>query len=372
MITGAPLPDWRVLAGLARPAPRPQVLAAPWLRPGDGAQWYSRSSWALAGLAAAWNRRHGRPPSVWLPAYFCDATLDPLRRTTGARIRFVPVDSSLAIDWQAGRLIYPGELPDLVLLPHFFGVPQDAAAAHAFCRETGATLVEDCAHALVPTPDLGAMGDHVLWSPHKLLAVPQGGVLITRPGATLGPDQLAAGGHPAGIAGWLVKRLIQKLAPAAILPPATRSGPQRFEDDPASGAMPDTPMLGDAAARLLAAATPALPKVAAARRSIAQTLLDVLHPLGQWQPLFDPAAHTPYRLVMRCNSPDIAAARFDVFRRQGIPVESWPDMPPEVTADPERFGAALELRRTLLCFPVHQGLDVTELVAAANNARDRR
>jgi hypothetical protein len=131
-------------------------------------------------------------------------------------------------------------------------------------------------------------------------------------------------------------------------------------------------MLGDAAARLLAAATPALPKVAAARRSIAQTLLDVLHPLGQWQPLFDPAAHTPYRLVMRCNSPDIAAARFDVFRRQGIPVESWPDMPPEVTADPERFGAALELRRTLLCFPVHQGLDVTELVAAANNARDRR
>lgn len=366
MITGAPLPGWNILAGLLGRSPAPDTLAAPWLQSGERAQWYSRSSWALAGLTAAWTRQHGRAPTLWLPAYFCNATLDPLRRT-GASLRFVAVESDLTIDWQAARRMAPGEMPDLVLLPHFFGVPQDAAAAHAFCLETGATLIEDCAHVLAPTPAMGATGDHVLWSPHKLLAVPQGGLLVTRPGATLTAGSLAAAGAVAPMGNWLIKRLVQKTIPAGLLPPATRSGPQEFGADPATGLMPDTPVLNPAAARLLAAALSGMAKVAAQRRANANALLKELMHVEGWRPLFDPTVHTPYRLVMLCSSSEVASERFAAYRQRGIPVESWPDMPPEVMAAPERFGAALQLRCTLLCFPVHQSLEPLSLVSAAHS-----
>jgi hypothetical protein len=356
MITGVPLPGWRDLVALAGPLPEGEGVAAPWLSgPGDHPVWFSRSSWALHGLAEAWARRHGRKPRLWVPDYFCNATLDPVRRT-GAVLTFYPVGADLEADWPECRRLAAAEPPDLLLLAHYFGCASNAEAARAFCDEAGALLIEDCAHVLAPTSNLGELGDFVLWSPHKLLAVPQGGLLICR-GDALAEAMVPVPSGPApSLRPWLLKRLVQMTLPAGLLPPPTRSGPQSFAADPDTGPMPATPSLSPLALKLLAAQSRDIARAAAARRANGTALLTALSAECGWQSLFDPATTTPYRLVMRCDSAEIAAGRFDRVRRGGVPVESWPDMPPEVTTRPERHQAALSLRATLLCFPVHQGL----------------
>ena len=41
-------------------------------------------------------------------------------------------------------------------------------------------MVEDAAHVLIPDMDIGSYGEFTFYSPHKLLAIPDGSVLIQR------------------------------------------------------------------------------------------------------------------------------------------------------------------------------------------------
>jgi len=352
MITGAPLPAWSDLIALLGFRPGSQRLAQPWLKEGERAVWFSRSAWSLAALAAAARRRLGRPPLVALPGLFCNASLGPLRRT-GAALDFYPVTAELEPDWPECR-----RPPDLFVLVHAFGRPADAAAARAHCADWDAQLVEDCAHVLLPAPGIGETGDACLWSPHKLLPAPHGGLLVLRDGA----DIPAPAGPAPPVLPWLAKRLVQMVLPGRLLPNPARRGPARFEDDPPAVEMADMPAPAGAALKLLARAARGVRVVAAKRRALGHRLLEALAGREGWSALFDPVLITPYRLVMRCDTPAIAARRFDEYRAAGVPVESWPDLPPEVTADPAHHAAALRARSTLLCFPVHQGLDPADLV----------
>lgn len=357
MITGSPLPSWRELAALSGGGADGAKVASPWALPTDKAVWFSRSAHSLAAIAASWQCRHGRLPRLWVPDYFCNVSLGPVRQG-GIALTFYPMGLDLAPDWEECRRLALAEAPDLFLAVHHFGLPSDMTAALEFCRHEGALLIEDCAHALAPVPGLGESGAFVLWSPHKHLAVPQGGLVVCRD-----PDEgvVPPSGPSPAWRGWLIKRLVQKLAPGWLLPSATRQGPQHFDEDPPEGVVSQTPSLAPQAQALLAAALPSLPRVAVRRRQNAQALLEVLNRLPGWEPLFDPALLTPYRLVMRCESPNIAAQRFDLYRSRGIPVESWPDLAPEVRARPEYHARALALRGHLLCFPIHHGMDAAEL-----------
>lgn len=357
MITGAPLPGWGELAALFGGSAAGAAVAAHWAEPTEKTLWFSRSAWALAAITTAWRRKHGRLPRLWVPDYFCNASLDPVRQA-GVPLTFYPVGPDLVPDWEQCRRLALSAAPDLFIAVHYFGFATDLRTAREFCRLEGALLIEDCAHVLEPAAGIGRGGDFVLWSPHKLLPVPQGGLLVCR---DLDEDASPAAGPAPGLGGWLLKRMVQKLGPGWLLPPATRSGPQTFGDDPVGGPLAETPSLAPKALKILAKAADALPRVAARRRDTARALLEVLARQDGWQPLFDPTAATPYRLVMRCDSPDIAAERFTRYRRRGIPVESWPDLAPDVRALPAQHRAALHLRATLLCFPVHQTLEAGAL-----------
>lgn len=362
MISPVPLPGWSSLLALAGRAPAPDAVAAPWRLSGDGAAWHSRSAWSLAALAGRLAAELGRPAVFWLPDYFCDGSLGPLRRA-GARIAFYPIAEDFA-----ARLSEPGDQPrpDAVVLVHFFGRPSDAEAARRFCDGLGAVLIEDAAHVLKPGPRVGRWGDWVLYSPHKLLAVPDGALLVARhPPAPVAP----AGAFPSPLP-WLVKRLVRKLVPPALLPKGP-GGPARHRDDPAPGSLAATPSMSPLALRLLSAA-PSLDAVAAERRRNAARLATALAALPGWSPAFSLADEDviPYRLVMRCQSPELAERRYQSFRRAGIPVESWPDLAPEVKADPGRHRAALALRATVICFPVHQGIAMDELIRRCPRQED--
>lgn len=364
----APLPDIAdLLALLSGASDDGGDIALPWRREGDDAFWFSRAAWGLAAVVEGCGSARGRPPALWLPDYFCNQPTGPARRR-GARLVFYPVTDALEPDWAACRRLAEAGPPDLFLQVHYFGRAAGLAPARAFCGDFGAALIEDAAHVLAPTGDIGEGGDYVLYSPYKHLPVPDAGLLLVRPGARQADAVRAAaatGGMAPGAAGWIAKRLVQRAAPgfARLFRRTARSA---FADDPPAAELPATPALGGAARRLLRRQTARIAEIAAARRANERALRDALSGVGGLAPLFPPPKNdeAPYRAVFRAANPSRAAELFDHLQQGGSVVESWPDLAPEVRAAPERHGVALALRATVLALPVHASWTPAELTAS--------
>ena len=353
MITPAPLPRWiDLLAALGPATVRDDALAEPWRRDGETVAWFARAAWAFAALARAEQARRERTDiAVWLPGYFCNQSTVPLR-DTGAKVGFYPLTEDLQPDWAACRARAADAPPALFVLVHVFGAPADAAAAVAFCHAVDARLVEDAAHVLRPTPGVGAAGDAVVYSPGKVLAVPDGGLLLT--GRTWTGDRPPAPTGPAPAPWpWLARRTVQTIMPSGALAARARTAAPPFDADPPSLRLPDRPALSALSRRLLARAGHRLATVAAERRDNADRVTEALAPVGGWRRLAADA-DAPYRLVLRFDEPARAAALYARWRRAGFPVETWPDLPPEVLADPTTHAAAIALRRSVLLLPVHR------------------
>lgn len=385
MLNLVPLPDWRALwRALISGGGAPSDWARTWQQDAnDRVGCLSRSAWSLA-LIAQWRcdrANQSRAVCVWVPDYYCNSSLEPLRRL-GVQLLFYPITESLEPDYVQCRALALNAPPDLFVHVHYFGRPVPASRSREFCRRHGAWLIEDAAHVLVPVDKVGEEGDFILYSPHKLLALPSGAVLVARPdGASgLGGIVLTGFGPPslwpsqlASLASqlvlnrslrlddlvWTAKRLLQKLGiqrKAATL---------AFHEDgtPMPGRFP-APALSGYAMRLLAQAVPTLSSVTQWRQRN-QMLLDFLvvrnggeslqsvmpSLLGDW---------TPYTAIYE--APACAEAAYLALRRSGLPATSWPDLPPEVMANTQQHPVALRLRKQRLYLPVHQSLRPSMLV----------
>ncbi|MDO8607366.1 MAG: DegT/DnrJ/EryC1/StrS family aminotransferase [Phaeospirillum sp.] len=360
MITTAPLPEWPHLLRAAA-AGRTEPVS-PWLRPLDEGWLTARSCWALAALIRAVARRIGLPPRVLLPGWICNQSLWPLRQA-GAELVFQPVFADGRADWAAAERL--GTM-DVVVVVHTFGYAVEMDAARDFANRRGALLIEDAAHVLMPGPGIGESGDAVVYSPHKLLAAPEVGVLVLRPRAEDWSAEISQSlGTPPAVAPahrWLIRRLIQKLIPDSLRSRLPQGGQGAFLIDPETVPLPPAVAPSDLARRLLASAD--LPHEAARRRDNAAALRDVVKATSDLRPLFHSDTAIPYRLALRCASSKAAAERYAALRRAHLPVESWPDLPPEVTRDPIHAEGAVALRRSVLLLPVYGALSPDRLAAA--------
>lgn len=389
MLTAAPLPTWLGLwrAMLRRP-PSDAALASPWHREGEVAGWLSRSTWSLA-LITLW-RKSLAPASqvtVWVPDFFCNAALNALRQT-GARLLFYPLTSELAPDLAACQALAENNPPDLFLLVHYFGKPVAMAPSRDFCAEHGAWLIEDAAHVLRPADTVGVCGDFVIYSPHKYLAIPDGAVLAVRPD---GPSRLGVSsfGEPAGWSGqlgdlqrqmggtvasgqiqslvWLVKRVLQKLGVRSLPSPATPFVDPSTMTDPPRTKLP-APSQSKLSRSLLAGMPVPLGEIAH-RRQEHQLLWDSVLADDKGRLTYGVSVGerpenrewTPYLAAYRID-PGRLRGTYDRWHRLGLPVSTWPDLPPEVMANPERHVRALSLRDAHLYLSVHQTLRATDIV----------
>jgi hypothetical protein len=83
-----------------------------------------------------------------------------------------------------------------VIVPHFFGLPQDMSQIRGFCDQRGIALIEDCAHCffgLGGNRVVGHWGDIAIASLTKFFPVPAGGILVFRQGASRQPKLIAPG-----------------------------------------------------------------------------------------------------------------------------------------------------------------------------------
>lgn len=369
MITTAPLPTWRALLALAgRTVPDDRDLGAPW----GGSLWFSRSAWSLHVVGRWLTEARGRPARIWLPGYFCNQSLEPLRRA-GAELAFYPVGDTLAPDWTACESMAEERAPDAFVLAHYFGAPNDLAAAADFRDRWGPVLIEDAAHVLRPAAGIGSVGDIVLYSPHKVVGIPDGAVVAARDGVAAELAAVAAGLPDAAPPwrGWAARRLAQMTVPEAVARRLRPPAPCAFDDDPPPSTPPATPRMSQAARRMLAALVPNLEPMAHRRRDAHAAVCAAVADLDGWQPLVGEwAKAAPYRAVMRCETGALAAERFAALRRRGILAESWPDLPPEVLAESQAHRVAITLRRTLILLPLDTTVSATAAAAPYRKCRD--
>ncbi|OAN49171.1 hypothetical protein A6A04_03390 [Paramagnetospirillum marisnigri] len=363
MITTAPLP---LYADLGRALGGATAGISPWLKPWDSGLLSPRSAWSLAAIASAISRRQGLPPRVLLPGWICNQSLWPLRRM-GAELLFLPVRPDGAMEWETAEAL--GSL-DMVVVVHPFGCPARLDAARDFANRRGALLVEDAAHCLMPGPGIHESGDVVLYSPHKLVATPAGGVIAIRPRAEAWADAIAeelgdmtmSPPEAANEWRWLARRLAQTLIPDALRPLLPQGGQADFASDPPTIAMEPPLAPSRLAQRLLDARD--LEAEATRRRDNETALRELVAPLADLRPLFPAGDWIPYRMALRAASPKAAAERYRALRAARLPVETWPDMAPEVTADPCHGAGAVALRSSVLLLPVHGALDPKRLASA--------
>lgn len=385
VLTQAPLPTWlNLFRALLRRPPSDADLAKPWRSEGAVAGWLSRSAWSLA-LIALWrkSRAPASPVTVWIPDFFCNASLAVLR-WTGARLVFYPVSVEMAPDFAACRILADAEPPDMFVLVHYFGQPAPATATRDFCTRHGAWLIEDAVHVLRPVNGIGAYGDCVLYSLHKHLPIPDGAVLVVRPNGPgkFGEDGLASFGLPSSWPSqlrelqhqlgcsessgqahaviWLVKRVLQKLGVHSWRRSMTPFAEPLNLRHTASIQL-SAPSLSSLARRLLAGLIFDL-GVVACQRQRHQLLWDGLliddescpgHLSFGARPVH--REWTPYLAAYRADSATVGAI-YDQWHRQSLPVTIWPDLPPEVTMHRERHANAWHLRHSRLYLPVHQSL----------------
>lgn len=329
-------------------------FSSPWLgNKGVKLFHFSRSAWSLAAVADCLARSLGRKPTFAFPDYMCSPSLWPLRQS-GANLLFYPIDlATLQPDYQACDDLASF---DIFVLVHYFGKPADAATAGQWARSRGALLLEDAAHVLHPIDGVGEHGDFVLYSPRKLLPIPDGAFLVVRePSLELVPemDRVVSrlGRRAPSALIWKWRR-----SPLARLVPEQAADAPAFESNEREMPMARTPAMSNTAAALIAKTD--LATVAKKRQQNAKAVLAAVAARSGWTPLFQPADDwIAHRVPIRCENADTAKRYFTQWREAGLIAETWPALAPDIAAS----SAAHQLRQTVLFLPCHQHLNTANL-----------
>ena len=356
-------------------------LSAPWRRSGDAAFWLSRSAWSLL-LIAQWRQFITGKASitVWLPDFFCNASLAPLRQH-GAKLQFYPITDKMTPDWDACQTMTKKEHVDLFVLVHYFGQPTLAENAVLLCREKCAWLIEDAAHALRPITGIGEYGDFVLYSPHKHLAIPDGAVLLVREN---GPAMLDIQSKAMDIFQnvyfslinnpgfssklafiWLVKRFMQRVGFRPLRHTITK-----FEQDVETiPSLLAHPKLSNLTRKLLPSLLGSLDDVKKIRfqNRVMWDILLVNNDPIKWTKNPYQNNFTPYLACFDFQDSTSAEKVFLKWQNAGIPVSTWPDIPPEVSLGKEQYQNALLLRKTRIYLSVHQTLTTQQIINCVKN-----
>jgi hypothetical protein len=208
------------------------------------------------------------------------------------------------------------------------------------------------------------LGELMIFSPRKLLAVPLGGVLVAAEELTDFLDVPSSGSAWRGTTGWLIRRFAQRLLLFLGIPWhllwAVQGRSVKPWTEPAFS--PGQQCSCDwYAVRLLTGMTRQLEEVVQRRRQNYDQLLNWIKGLSHVQPLFPvlPDGVCPYAfpllLAQGCGE---AAAR---LQTAGVPASQWPDLPPEVLANHAEHKVALWMYEHLLLLPVHQSLTLKQM-----------
>lgn len=273
--------------------------------------------------------------AVLIPGFFCREVLSAVP-AAGGRCLFYSVGPDLQPDRDSSR--WPDAMS--VLAVDFFGFPAGLEPFRAYARRTGAVLVEDACHALFSRDEdgrlLGTRADFGALSPRKTLPLSDGGVLLENgvasgPTAPAAPEavgqralrsRLKSAARPllAAAGARTARTLLEALRSARGFDWRDRIGREGSENEPLEDPAPSAALsgpidCGDEAGER------------ARRRGLYELCAETARGLGL-SPVFSrlPDGVVPYAFAFRAK-PDAAERAHSAYRRLGLSVLPWPDLP---------------------------------------------
>ena len=310
--------------------------------PAERTAWYG---YGRQALAAALLRAGVRPGDrVLLPGFICRDALAGLA-AAGAAPAFYAVDERLCADLASVEREGAAGARAVVAV-NYFGFPQPLGRLRAWCRAQGAALIEDNAHGFLSADadaPLGLRGDLGVFSLRKTLSLPNGAALVDcRDGAAA----TAAAGRLE-----LPRALERRYRMKDVLKQLMRAGGLQGASAMISGvrwlkranpnAAPAVERMGDPETAMpRAACSPLVAQLLrrcdvgaeqARRRRLYDLCRQRLGGVPGVEPLFGerPEGVAPYGFPFRFTGEE-PAAFLTRWRRRGIEIIAWPDLPSAV------------------------------------------
>jgi len=332
--------------------------------------WFSRSAWALYTIVKfRMQAFSNRSINIWIPDYFCNSSLLPVR-SLGANIYFYPILNDRKPDLNECKNMLKNNSPDIILFVDYFGETLFSEGLFDLARINNAWLIKDSAHCLKPLSQVKD-ADFVLYSPHKLLPIPDGGLLIIQKNgpnnfsnemlikfdfnsiyfSVINQDKF----YNLQEYKWLLKRLLQKLG-LPLKSPKVRFNTQ---ESLLNIKQFSHPVMSEMAKKILF-----LTRVDFNRESqIRKTNYD------EWRKLLmnnaflktvieiPPVNHVPYLAEIKVIDITQVEKIFDIFKKAQIPISTWPDLAPEVLKEPVKHNVAIKMRLSRIFLPVHSSIN---------------
>jgi len=222
----------------------------------------------------------------------------------------------------------------------------------------------------------------VLYSPHKLLAIPDGGLLVI---CEAGPSKITTNLLEKFnfkevydsvinmrelsnffVYKWLLKRLIQKLGLHFTHKKIMFNSENKMQD---LKLLPH-PKMSKLSQKLLSNMTD-LDKESENRKNNQKEWglsLSKNNILGDDINIIScHESYVPYLAIFVAHEAAMAEFFFDLLQKSKIPVLTWPDLPPEVLEDPKKQRIAIEMRATRFFLPIHCSINSANIKSSLTN-----
>lgn len=301
----------------------------------------------------------GAEPSgtVLLPSYICSAAMPPFHEL-GLDVEFYDVERGSEPD-VADLASKVTDDTVAILTVNYFGFPTKRfEAVSRLCDEHDLVHVEDNAHSVLSRSGSRLLGTRADWgmaSTHKLLAVPDGGVLFT-------PEPGPAGsvrGSDVSEVDFLVRNVVKRVDSRLFDGGVVQRINRRAGNEDSTGEYElEVGGMSPLTERLLGTVDPE-PIIERRRRNY-RTVADLIADEGGVEALFSdlPEGVCPLLFPIVATDPATVKRR---FRSANVPVRPWPYLPREVRGNDE-FSTANYLSNHVLTLPIHHDLNRSELV----------
>ena len=332
---------------------------------GDQVEVFSRGQWAIAEFAAGLcGRTEAAKCSIFIPEYFCEISLTPLRRL-GFTLHFYRLTTEFTPEVaHLNELAAMHGPPAVLLYVHYYGFPSPMGKTAGWCGKNGVVLLEDAAHSLGPVPGIGDSGNVTLYTPWKFVGVPRGAVLVLPEGVSSPRREAPPVKGTGSTWGWLAKQAAYSLVRGTGVPVHKLRKMYIKQFDESEPALePGSPSCDALSRRMLAGYEGYLEDVRKQREKNYRRLDGIFSASGRTKDcrLFRnlPPSFGPYVYPLRV-SQEVNREVMIRLNGKGIPALPWSDLSPEVKGSPA-FPFANALRREVVTLPVHQDLSAAEI-----------
>lgn len=381
LVNRAPIPRFRDLFCSIRLHSGVESIIGNWRVSEKNGFLFSKTSVSFQYIYIAYLRHHGlEQAAVWIPGYFCNESLHPLRMS-GAKLVFYPIREDLHPDIEVCEQLAENFNVDIFICPHYFGKIQSLEAVSRFCANHSACLIEDAAHVLHYSNRLGQYSDFVVYSPHKNMPMPDGSVLTWKKSDDINHllsslqhtlDDGYINNHDfiyslISCLKWLLKRIVQRL------------GYSRYSSKiiPSHSPLANTNIqlptkMGLLSMILLKHYSSQLSMVKLIRRRNYIEWKSLMRLCEQdYEITVIENGIDPFVFVFHARTELLTKKLYHLLRKVGLPVFSWPDIPIEVANEPDPHYTALNLREKLIFLPLNHTMKASDIKACSSVIREQ-